>query len=273
MSKISIITVCFNSAKTIRDTLDSVAKQKYDDYEYIVIDGESNDDTLSIVEKYKDRIKSLNIVCEQDNGIFDAMNKGIKKSQSPIIGIINSDDWYSDDSLKFVAEYFEQNPNIDILAGSTYFTDYNKNVLEYRLCGKVEKYIEKVMPLNHPAMFVKKELYEKLNGYNLKYKLASDYDFVCRAYLSGAQIYIVDNVLAYMRAEGATSSFGNLQGLRRQLVAAYEEKKIIENNFNHSCMLRYCIRVFTILFKYVLYKLHLADKVIAIKRKIFGRWM
>ena len=103
--KFSIITVCFNSEKTIERTIRSVLNQTFSDYEYIIVDGASKDDTMKIVKSYEDKFDGrLHYISEPDKGIYDAMNKGIRLAQGEIIGIVNSDDWLEDDSLMNVQQ-------------------------------------------------------------------------------------------------------------------------------------------------------------------------
>ncbi|MDO4190908.1 MAG: glycosyltransferase, partial [Bacteroidales bacterium] len=108
---VSIITVCFNAEKTIEQTIQSVINQTYSNIEYIIIDGKSTDSTLNIVSKYKDNIAT--IISEPDNGIYDAMNKGIKLSSGELIGIINADDWYEKDAVKIMVNKYLSTENKD----------------------------------------------------------------------------------------------------------------------------------------------------------------
>ena len=123
--KISIITVCYNSQKTISETIESVIRQNHHDKEYIIIDGESSDDTLSIIKKYQNHIDKL--ISEKDNGIYDAINKGLKQAKGDIIGLLHSDDHYpSDNILSLVSQSFDKN-NIDIVWGNVALIDENNN--------------------------------------------------------------------------------------------------------------------------------------------------
>lgn len=120
--KISIITPCFNSASTIRDTIESVLSQNYQNVEYVVIDGGSKDETPKIVAEYGHKITKF--VSEKDNGIYDAMNKGIKMATGDIVGILNSDDFYiSEDILSSVASAFNNNPDVQAVYGDLLYVD------------------------------------------------------------------------------------------------------------------------------------------------------
>ena len=132
MHKITIITVVKNSEQTIERCIKSVIDQNYDKIEYIVIDGGSKDKTLNVLDKYKKKIHRL--VVEEDNGIWDAMNKGLNLAKGDIIGFLNSDDYYYENSLKLVNDYFNQN-NIDFLFGSVekykLMHGFNPNIIRW----------------------------------------------------------------------------------------------------------------------------------------------
>lgn len=182
--KVSIITVCKNSEKTIERTIKSVLNQTYKNIEYIIIDGVSTDSTLDIISKYKDKIK---LVSERDRGIYDAMNKGIRMSKGDIIGIINSDDWYEEDAVeKIVSKYDESNGKYQVIYGGIKVWDNDKLI---KLCWNGSDNIPQEN-LMHPAMFVTKELYKMLGGFSLKYKIASDYDLQLRYFNSGKVTFV-----------------------------------------------------------------------------------
>ena len=127
--KISIITVSYNSEKTISKTIESVYKQNYQDFEYIIIDGQSNDKTLDIIKQYKTIFKEKMIwVSEKDKGIYDAMNKGLKMASGEVVGLLNSDDFYtSRDILSTIYENFSKEKNIDAIYGDVHYIDTNKS--------------------------------------------------------------------------------------------------------------------------------------------------
>ncbi len=203
--KASIITVCFNAEDTIEDTIGSVLGQTHSDVEYIIIDGESTDGTLKIVEKYKDRIDK--IVSEPDEGIFDAMNKGIKMATGEVVGILNADDFYASPRvLKKVVEKFRAT-KADCLWGDLVYVgpDNTERVIRrwesspYR-GGKFQK---GWMP-PHPTFFVKKEIYEEYGGFNKKFrKVSADYELMLR-FLEKHKIKsaYIPEVLVKMRGGG-----------------------------------------------------------------------
>lgn len=201
--KISIITVSYNSSQTIEDTIVSVLAQNYQDLEYIIVDGNSTDTTMDIVNKYKDKINK--IISEKDSGIYDAMNKGIKMATGDIIGILNSDDLYKSQTvLKDVADCFKEK-NIDACYGNIEYVDRCdiKKVVRFWRAGEYKK--EKlnsgwIMP--HPAFFVKKEVYNKYGLFNLDFRIAADYELMFRFLLKGIKLGYINKTLVSMREGG-----------------------------------------------------------------------
>ena len=123
--KISVITVTFNSGKTVKDTIESVLKQKYDDYEYLVIDGGSKDNTVDIIKEYEPKFEGkMRWVSEKDKGMYDGINKGIRMATGDVVGIINSDDFYHrDDIFDVIAKSFEENPGVQAIYGDVRFVN------------------------------------------------------------------------------------------------------------------------------------------------------
>lgn len=178
-TKISIITVVYNGVKHIEQCIQSVLNQNYPNLEYIIIDGGSTDGTQDIIMKYNSSIAYW--VSEKDTGIYNAMNKGWKKASGEIIAILNADDYYLEGALKSVSCFFDQT-NADIIYG---------NMTKLRVIGGTPYFreefpnldkMEESMGVFHPSTFVKRRVYQKLNGYNEEYQLSSDYDFFLRAY-------------------------------------------------------------------------------------------
>ncbi|MBE6748166.1 MAG: glycosyltransferase [Ruminococcaceae bacterium] len=173
---ISIITPCFNSEKTIERTLESVLNQTYQNYEYIIVDGKSTDNTLSIIEKYKEKFgDKLQVVSEKDSGIYDAMNKGINLATGELIGIVNSDDFYELDALENIVKEYN-NEKYAVFYGMMRTIENNK---ESSIVIYNHEFVKKKM-ITHPTCFVTKKLYSDLGAYSLEYKSSSDYDFMLR---------------------------------------------------------------------------------------------
>lgn len=201
---VSIITVVYNGEKTLLDTINSVANQTYKNIEYIIIDGLSTDNTLEIIRSNIKIISTL--ISEEDDGLYDAMNKGIGIARGDIVGIINSDDWYEPEAVEIAVNAFIKNPEVEIVHGNmNYF--YNNQVskkitplggmLRMKLLG---------MSYFHPTFFVKKSVYNGLK-FNINYRILADYDFVMRCILSNKKFYYINRILANMRSGGVSASF------------------------------------------------------------------
>jgi len=196
MIKISIITITYNSEKTLEQTILSVINQDYENIEYIIIDGGSTDGTINLIKKYQPKISYWH--SEKDKGIADAMNKGIAAATGDIIGIIHSDDFYEPNAFKQVAECFK-NTNADIICGNLQM--WKNGNLDYIFLSNPLN-IKYDMTINHPTVFVKKNAYIKLGNFNTEYKYSMDYDLLLRFYLNGAKFTNINSVLANMRLDG-----------------------------------------------------------------------
>ena len=200
--KITIITVCVNAEKTIKDTIESVLKQSYKDFEYIIVDGKSSDDTLKIISKYQD--KRIKLISEKDKGLYDAMNKGIKLSTGDIIGTINSDDILaSEDVFQTVIDNFDENTDV-IYANIKYYNEDFSKVKRDFISGTKEN--EYFCPA-HPSMYVRKEIYQRIGTYNTNYKIAADFDFMVRCNLNNVRYKYIDKYFVYMRYGGKSNGF------------------------------------------------------------------
>lgn len=178
MKKVSIITVCFNSSKTIRRTLESVLQQSYSEIEYLIIDGGSADTTVDIIKEYEPLFHGrMKWVSEKDDGIYDAMNKGIRMASGELIGIINSDDYYEKRAVENMVDELEED-RYQILYGAMRTW---KNGEEESINISSHKFIQDRM-INHPSCFVTKAIYEDYGYYDTRYKSVADYDFMLRMY-------------------------------------------------------------------------------------------
>jgi len=179
--KVSIITITYNSGATLKDTIESVVNQSYGDIEYIIVDGKSTDNSLSIIESYTDKISK--VISEKDQGLYDALNKGIALATGDLIGIIHSDDFYTN---KFVIEKIvksiEEN-NSDAVYADLYYVDKvdtNKIFRKWKSGNyKDGQFLNGWMP-PHPTFFVKRSCYEKFGSFNLSFVSAADYELMLR---------------------------------------------------------------------------------------------
>ncbi len=179
--RVSIITVCFNSAETIEDTIHSVASQTYKDIEYIIIDGMSKDATISILKKNEHNITKW--ISEKDNGIYDAMNKGVKMATGDIIGILNADDLFANEYvIEHVVSLFKKEQPDAVYADLQYVKkDDTSKVIRYWKSGlyKEGDFIKGWMP-PHPTLYLHKKVYEQYGLYRLDMPSAADYEFMLR---------------------------------------------------------------------------------------------
>lgn len=210
--KISIITIAYNSAETIRDTIESVLSQTNVDLEYIIIDGASKDDTMAIVNEYADRISQ--VVSEPDKGIYDAMNKGVMAATGDVIGILNSDDFYADANvLADVVAKFQQSGSDSLYADLVYVNrDDSDKIVRYWSAGEYKKgqFLKGWMP-PHPTFFIRKEFYDQHGIYNTKLKSAADYELMLRMlHKHELSVCYLARVITKMRVGGQSNvSFKN----------------------------------------------------------------
>lgn len=233
-SKVSIITVCFNSAKTIRDTIESVLSQDYPHIEYIVIDGGSSDQTLEIVKEYSNRIAV--IVSEKDRGIYDAMNKGIFLARGEIVGMLNSDDVYIDEhAVSHLMKRMEDTRADSVFADLVIVDPDNLNkVMRYYDSSyfNPNKFRFGWMPA-HPTFFVKKVLYDTVGPYSLDYQISADYEMLIRLlWVQKASYTYLQKPVVKMRYGGAsTADLSRNLLLNREIVQACRANGIYTNLF------------------------------------------
>lgn len=205
--KISIITACYNSSSTLSDAINSVRNQSYSDIEYIIIDGGSADGSVEIIKKNSEYISKW--ISEPDKGIYNAINKGIKLASGNVIGLLHSDDLLADNLIiERIAKAFI-NSGADVLYGDLIYVSKSDTgkVFRYWKAGKYnkKKLLYGWMP-PHPTFFVKKEIYDKIGGFDEKFKIAADYEFILRTlnYIKTQVVYIPE-VITKMRIGGASN--------------------------------------------------------------------
>lgn len=195
--KLSIITVCLNSEETIEQTIKSVLNQGYEDLEYIIVDGKSTDGTMNIVNKYKDKLSK--VISEPDDGLYDAMNKGIRIASGDVIAIINSDDWYEPDVFARVVECFKD-MEVQVVYGKENLIDNNVKVSE-----RVEIKMAYWNVPTHPTLFVRKEVYEQYGLYDTQYMISADMDFMMRLMAYGVKFAYIDTYVTNFRMSGISN--------------------------------------------------------------------
>ncbi|MES1999057.1 MAG: glycosyltransferase family 2 protein [Pseudomonadota bacterium] len=227
--KISVITVCFNSAQTIESTLHSVANQTAAEVEHIVVDGASTDGTLDIIARHGGHIARL--ISEPDKGIYDAMNKGLGLATGEIIGFLNADDVYADTGvLEMVSEIMAKN-DLDALFGDAEFVSPDRPNQPLRRYRSERFHPERIawgwMPA-HPALFLKRSVYERFGTFRTDYRIAGDFELVARIFHGGTLKYQhVPQVLVRMRTGGvSTGGWRNTLLLNQEVLRACRENDI-----------------------------------------------
>jgi len=231
--KVSIITVCFNSEKTIEDTLKSLESQTYPNIEYIVIDGNSKDRTNEIVAKYQ-KIVSVHI-SEPDAGLYDAMNKGISIATGEIIGVLNSDDVLANESVieKIVAGFDDESVDA-VYSDLIYVSEHNLNKPTRLYSSKVfsKRMIKFGIMLPHPTFYVRNKCYKTFGLYKDDYRVAADFELLVRFMSNGIKSIRLPFISVKMR-EGGISSSGLLWRVHQnfEIVRACRENGIYTNIF------------------------------------------
>ena len=199
--KVSIITVCLNSEKTIRDTIESVLSQTYPNIEYIIIDGGSIDGTIDIIKEYLEIFAGrLSYVSEKDRGIYDAMNKGIKMSTGQVIGIINSDDFYEKDTVAKIADCIDVKKYQVVYGYCNVWDKHQKNRILTRNHYKLN---DDMIP--HPTCFATRKTYCKYGLFQTRLRIAADYELMLRFRKNGVEFIQIKEVLANFRGGGISS--------------------------------------------------------------------
>lgn len=247
---ISIITATYNSAETINDTIKSVLCQTNKDFEYIIVDGGSTDETIDIVKSYESEFSGrLKWVSEKDKGIYDAMNKGIKMASGDIIGILNSDDYYtSDDILQTIADAFKCQ-TVDAIYGDIHF-------IKDGVPDKCVRYYSSrlfspfwlrfgFMPA-HPSFYCKRDVFDKSGLYRLDYKIGSDYEMMVRLFRKHkiSSRYVPKDFVT-MRTGGTSNS--NLQS---RLTLIKEDVKACRDNGIYTNELFICLKFLYKIFEF-----------------------
>ncbi len=230
--KVSIITVSFNSAKTIADTIESVLSQDFPEIEYIIVDGNSSDDTVKIIRQYENRISKW--ISEKDQGMYDAMNKGIAMATGDIIGILNSDDVYMNNHVISDLMALLEKQKAQVVFADLILVDQgdDNKVLRYYDSGHFhpDKFRYGWMPA-HPTVFVRRELYQKVGPFSTSYQIAADYEMLIRMLaIQKAPYAYLPKPVVRMRSGGAsTAGLSRNWILNQEIVRACKENGIYSN--------------------------------------------
>ena len=251
--RISIVTVTFNSGRTIKDTLESVLRQDYQEYEYLVIDGGSNDETVDIIREYEPRFEGrMRWVSEQDKGMYDGINKGIRMATGDVVGIINSDDFYHrTDIFRIINDTFTQNPRIEAIYGDVRFVnpDNLEKTVRYYSCKhwKPWRFRFGFMPA-HPSFFTYRENFERYGYYQCDYHIAADYELLIRhLYTHRVPAKYVPVDFMKMRTGGRSTD-----GMKANVLLNQEIVRACKENGIWTCMpllfMKYFVKVGELIF-------------------------
>lgn len=242
--KVSVITVCYNSAATIERTICSVKNQSYKNIEYIIVDGKSNDSTIQIVKKFSCIDK---LISEEDSGIYDAMNKGISAASGEIIAFLNADDFYKKSDIIEKAVKKIISAGLDAVYGDVdFFSPIDTNKILRRYSSKFfspRKLAYGLMPA-HPSIFMKKKIFKAVGKFNINFRIAGDFDFILRAFKDNNLRYLYMPVVFVSMQTGGIST----RGLKSSIILNKEimqscKKNGIKTNWA-KLISRYFIKIF-----------------------------
>ncbi len=235
--KITVITATFNSGKTVRDTIESVLRQTYQEIEYLIIDGGSKDNTMDIVKEYELLFEGrLRYISEPDKGIYDAMNKGIRMATGDVVGLLNSDDFYtSSDVLQQVADVMADE-SIDAVYGDVHYV--NEDNLDVCVRYYTSRPFHRswmrfgFMPA-HPSFYCRRKIYEKYGVFDTSYKVAADFENLLRLiFVNRIHIKYISTDFVTMRMGGASSS-----GLKSHKQIMQDHLRALQSNKVYSNIL------------------------------------
>ena len=244
----SIVTVCFNSEKTIERTLYSVLTQACQDYEYIIIDGLSSDGTLDILKKYEPIFGGkMKWISEKDKGIYDAMNKGILRATGRYVALLNSDDWFEPNALESIASLVCEKPDTIISGNMLYHYEtglVRKIVLNSKKVARRIRFCS--IPVNHPATFVPLVVYKKWGVFDLSFKIFADEELLLRYYFGGVRILYINDFLTNMSDGGISSKIK-----KRMIVERWRILKRYSSSYVQTILL-FVLYLCKLLFKLLL---------------------
>ena len=203
--KISIITITFNSAKTLKRALESIQHQTYADIEHVIVDGASTDGTREMIESYTKAHKNVRWVSEPDDGIYNAINKGIKIATGDVIGFLHSDDIFnSADSIEQIAHAFDES-GADIVYGDLQYVRAGKVVRRWQSNAFHPRSLKYGWMPPHPTMYVRREVYEQVGPYDEWFRISADYDMILRLFQADYKTHYIPFVLVSMETGGASN--------------------------------------------------------------------
>lgn len=231
MLKVSIITVCFNAADTIESTIASVLNQSYKNIQYIIIDGKSTDNTMDVVNKFTNKISK--VLSEVDNGLFEAINKGIALSDGDVVGILNADDiFYNDSIIETIVKKFNDNTPAMSLIGDVAFINNSKEITRHYSSKNWTPFFLRfgVMP-PHPSFYCRRELFLKYGNYRTDFKIAADFELLLRFLLINKVNYkYINEIFVLMNPGGlSTKNWYSQQTITKEIKKACQLNDIYTN--------------------------------------------
>lgn len=203
--KFTIVTVTFNAENVIRKTIDSVLNQSFSPYEYLIMDGASSDDTVSIAREYTERFREkgiyFHVQSEKDTGIYDAMNKGIKVATGDFISFLNAGDWYEVDALEKVNAFYQEKP-FDLTYGGLHYINPNGTITIKM--SKLDKFPITSRHWNHPSMFLRREIYQKY-GFDERYRAYADFHLYTKLRKTDIKIRVIPEIITNFPADGVST--------------------------------------------------------------------
>ncbi len=244
--KLTLITTTYNSGTTLRDTFSSVLGQSFTDMEYIVVDGASTDDTLAIIKEYATKFEGrMKWVSERDRGLYDAMNKGLEMATGEIVGFLNSDDYFTSDTiLEKVALEFEEDPSLDAVYGDVHYVkpeDPSRCVRYYSSKDFTRRRMRRGFMPAHPSFYAKRRCYEQFGCFETDYKICADFELLLRfIYVHQIRIKYIPLDMVTMRMGGISTS-----GLKSHLCIMKEHLRACRKNKVPTHFLLLLTRYFT----------------------------
>ena len=249
--KLSIITATYNSERTLRDTMESILSQTFQDFEYIIVDGSSKDATLDIIREYEPRFQGkMRYVSEPDKGIYDAMNKGFAMATGDVIGILNSDDFFtSDDVLQAVVDGFA-GEYVDAVYADIHYvnTDDLTKCVRYYSSSVFRPWMMRFgMIPAHPSFYCRKAVYDQYGSFDTTYRIAADFEILLRLiFIHRIRTRYVKKDFVTMRLGGAsTTGYGSWSLIMKEHLQIMKRHGVVTNRFLLS--LRYIYKLFEFL--------------------------
>ena len=230
--KISIITITFNSAKTLQRTFASVQSQTYKDIEHVIVDGASSDGTVDMIKAYAAEHTNVRWVSEKDDGIYNALNKGIKMATGDIIGFLHSDDvLFSPDSIEHIAVAFESQ-QVEVVYGDLLYCKGNKVIRRWKSNVFNPRSLKYGWMPPHPTVYVRQKVYQQVGEYDEWFRISADYDMILRIFKSGFKAHYLPEVLVSMEMGGASN-----KNTKARLSKTQEDYLVLKKNHVGAGML------------------------------------